>query len=153
MAGQISESEQIKQFKEFLGTYNKLTENCFLDCIKDFTSREVKPEEVRKCLNKPFVELLRSIQFLEATLKVLVFELAKKTRKQSLVEYRCLVDSFQVRKCVSGRKSLSVVMLLQVCPKVMTNTSLRPSSLFTKRNQTKPSAVDVLDIACRQTVG
>ncbi|XP_014815452.1 PREDICTED: mitochondrial import inner membrane translocase subunit Tim9 isoform X5 [Calidris pugnax] len=45
MAGQISESEQIKQFKEFLGTYNKLTENCFLDCIKDFTSREVKPEE------------------------------------------------------------------------------------------------------------
>ncbi|NXV80618.1 TIM9 translocase, partial [Atlantisia rogersi] len=46
MAGQISESDQIKQFKEFLGTYNKLTENCFLDCIKDFTSREVRPEEV-----------------------------------------------------------------------------------------------------------
>ncbi|XP_032865654.1 mitochondrial import inner membrane translocase subunit Tim9 isoform X2 [Tyto alba] len=46
MAGQISESDQIKQFKEFLGTYNKLTENCFLDCIKDFTSREVKPEEL-----------------------------------------------------------------------------------------------------------
>ncbi|XP_061854032.1 mitochondrial import inner membrane translocase subunit Tim9 isoform X2 [Colius striatus] len=45
MAGQISESDQIKQFKEFLGTYNKLTENCFLDCVKDFTSREVKPEE------------------------------------------------------------------------------------------------------------
>ncbi|XP_026704835.1 mitochondrial import inner membrane translocase subunit Tim9 [Athene cunicularia] len=45
MAGQISESDQIKQFKEFLGTYNKLTENCFLDCIKDFTTREVKPEE------------------------------------------------------------------------------------------------------------
>ncbi|XP_028941506.1 mitochondrial import inner membrane translocase subunit Tim9 isoform X4 [Antrostomus carolinensis] len=45
MAGQISESDQIKQFKEFLGTYNKLTENCFFDCIKDFTSREVKPEE------------------------------------------------------------------------------------------------------------
>ncbi|KAL8168747.1 UNVERIFIED_CONTAM: hypothetical protein K2H54_015419 [Gekko kuhli] len=45
MAGQISESDQIKQFKEFLGTYNKLTENCFLDCVKDFTSREVRPEE------------------------------------------------------------------------------------------------------------
>ncbi|XP_062351039.1 mitochondrial import inner membrane translocase subunit Tim9 isoform X4 [Cinclus cinclus] len=45
MAGQISESDQIKQFKEFLGTYNKLTENCFVDCIKDFTSRDVKPEE------------------------------------------------------------------------------------------------------------
>ncbi|KGL86539.1 Mitochondrial import inner membrane translocase subunit Tim9, partial [Charadrius vociferus] len=46
MAGQISESDQIKQFKEFLRTYGKLTENCFLDCIKGFTSREVKPEEM-----------------------------------------------------------------------------------------------------------
>lgn len=36
----------ILQFKEFLGTYNKLTENCFMDCVKDFTTREVKPEEV-----------------------------------------------------------------------------------------------------------
>jgi len=36
----------VEQFKEFLGTYNKLTENCFMDCVKDFTSREVKPEEV-----------------------------------------------------------------------------------------------------------
>nr|XP_061798972.1 mitochondrial import inner membrane translocase subunit Tim9 isoform X4 [Nerophis lumbriciformis] len=45
MAVQVSESDQIKQFKEFLGTYNKLTENCFMDCVKDFTSREVRPEE------------------------------------------------------------------------------------------------------------
>ncbi|NWR20331.1 TIM9 translocase, partial [Emberiza fucata] len=52
MAGQISEADQIKQFKEFLGTYNKLTENCFVDCIKDFTSRDVKPEEVENCLQK-----------------------------------------------------------------------------------------------------
>ncbi|CAM4582715.1 unnamed protein product [Caretta caretta] len=49
MAGQISESDQIKQFKEFLGTYNKLTETCFLDCVKDFTSREVKSEEMVSC--------------------------------------------------------------------------------------------------------
>lgn len=34
------------QFREFLGTYNRLTENCFMDCVKDFTTREVKPEEV-----------------------------------------------------------------------------------------------------------
>ncbi|NXG93167.1 TIM9 translocase, partial [Stercorarius parasiticus] len=55
MAGQISESDQIKQFKEFLGTCNKLTENCFLDCIKDFTSRDIKPEEMTcsdHCLQK-----------------------------------------------------------------------------------------------------
>ncbi|XP_012925012.1 mitochondrial import inner membrane translocase subunit Tim9-like isoform X1 [Heterocephalus glaber] len=45
MATQISESDQIKQFGEFLGTYNKLTETCFLDCVKDFTTREVKPKE------------------------------------------------------------------------------------------------------------
>lgn len=36
----------VLQFKEFLGTYNKVTENCFMDCVKDFTSRDVKPEEV-----------------------------------------------------------------------------------------------------------
>ncbi|NXV21020.1 TIM9 translocase, partial [Cepphus grylle] len=55
MAGQISESDQIKQFKEFLGTHNKLTENCFLDCTKDFTSRVAKPEEMTcsdHCLQK-----------------------------------------------------------------------------------------------------
>ncbi|XP_021258913.1 mitochondrial import inner membrane translocase subunit Tim9 isoform X1 [Numida meleagris] len=55
MAGQISETDQIKQFKEFLGTYNKITENCFMDCIRDFTTREVKPEEItcsEHCLQK-----------------------------------------------------------------------------------------------------
>uniref|UniRef100_A0A5F9DU35 Mitochondrial import inner membrane translocase subunit n=1 Tax=Oryctolagus cuniculus TaxID=9986 RepID=A0A5F9DU35_RABIT len=36
MAGQIPEPNQIKQFKEFLGTYNKFTETCFMDCVKDF---------------------------------------------------------------------------------------------------------------------
>uniref|UniRef100_A0AAY5KMY4 Mitochondrial import inner membrane translocase subunit n=1 Tax=Esox lucius TaxID=8010 RepID=A0AAY5KMY4_ESOLU len=45
MAAQATEADQIKQFKEFLGTYNKLTENCFMDCVKDFTTREVKSDE------------------------------------------------------------------------------------------------------------
>ncbi|CAJ1074932.1 mitochondrial import inner membrane translocase subunit Tim9 [Xyrichtys novacula] len=55
MALQVSESDQIKQFKEFLGTYNKVTENCFMDCVKDFTTREVKAEESscsESCLQK-----------------------------------------------------------------------------------------------------
>ncbi|KAM4856331.1 mitochondrial import inner membrane translocase subunit Tim9-like isoform 2-T2 [Urocitellus parryii] len=39
MAAQMPESDQIKQFREFLGTYNKLTETCFLDCVKDFTTK------------------------------------------------------------------------------------------------------------------
>nr|XP_017518996.1 mitochondrial import inner membrane translocase subunit Tim9-like isoform X1 [Manis javanica] len=50
MATQIPESDQIKQFKELLGTYNKLTETCFLDGVKDFTTREVKPEEQNEVL-------------------------------------------------------------------------------------------------------
>ncbi|MBN3300980.1 TIM9 translocase, partial [Amia calva] len=50
MQAQISETDQIKQFKEFLGTYNKLTENCFMDCVKDFTSREMTCSE--SCLQK-----------------------------------------------------------------------------------------------------
>ncbi|KAG3278014.1 TIMM9 [Ictidomys tridecemlineatus] len=46
MAAQMPESDQIKQFREFLGTYNKLTETCFLD---------LKPEEItcsEHCLQK-----------------------------------------------------------------------------------------------------
>ncbi|XP_075413500.1 mitochondrial import inner membrane translocase subunit Tim9-like [Tenrec ecaudatus] len=50
MAAQIPESSQIKQFKEFLGTYNKLLETCFLDWVKDCTTREVKPEEENEFL-------------------------------------------------------------------------------------------------------
>ncbi|XP_014255807.1 mitochondrial import inner membrane translocase subunit Tim9 isoform X1 [Cimex lectularius] len=38
--------EQIKTFKEFLSSYNKLSEICFLDCVNDFTSRTIKPYEV-----------------------------------------------------------------------------------------------------------
>ncbi|KAM4856330.1 mitochondrial import inner membrane translocase subunit Tim9-like isoform 1-T1 [Urocitellus parryii] len=41
MAAQMPESDQIKQFREFLGTYNKLTETCFLDCVKDFTTKRI----------------------------------------------------------------------------------------------------------------
>ena len=36
------------QFKDFLATYNQVTENCFLDCVNDFTSRRVTKEEVRE---------------------------------------------------------------------------------------------------------
>ncbi|NXT47571.1 TIM9 translocase, partial [Pluvianellus socialis] len=53
MVGQISEYDQIKNFKEFLRTYNKFTETCFLDCIKELTSKEFKPEEMNssdRCL-------------------------------------------------------------------------------------------------------
>lgn len=55
MAASVTESDQMKQFREFLGTYNRLTENCFMDCVKDFTTREVKEDEStcsESCLQK-----------------------------------------------------------------------------------------------------
>lgn len=35
-----STADQIKQFKDFILNYNKLSEQCFLDCVFDFTSRK-----------------------------------------------------------------------------------------------------------------
>nr|CAG4635233.1 EOG090X0MSH [Alona affinis] len=39
------EAEQIKSFKDFLYSYNKLSELCFTDCVWDFTSRTVRDQE------------------------------------------------------------------------------------------------------------
>nr|XP_037839990.1 mitochondrial import inner membrane translocase subunit Tim9 isoform X1 [Chlorocebus sabaeus] len=74
MAAQIPESDQIKQFKEFLGTYNKLTETCFLDCVKDFTTREVKPEEVRKVLLTEILQACHKHYHLFRTLPTEIFK-------------------------------------------------------------------------------
>ncbi|XP_075233361.1 translocase of inner membrane 9 [Lycorma delicatula] len=40
-------SEQIKSFRDFLISYNKLSEICFNDCVWDFTTRNVKSQEDR----------------------------------------------------------------------------------------------------------
>ncbi|CAG9861298.1 unnamed protein product [Phyllotreta striolata] len=45
------DAEQIKTFKDFLISYNKLTELCFNDCINDFTSRNIKNKEEQCALN------------------------------------------------------------------------------------------------------
>lgn len=34
MAAQLPEFSQVKQYKQFIGTYNKLTESWYLDCVK-----------------------------------------------------------------------------------------------------------------------
>ena len=47
--------EQINQFKEFLQSYNRVSEQCFADCVNDFTSRSVSGKETDcsiKCLTK-----------------------------------------------------------------------------------------------------
>uniref|UniRef100_A0A8C0SE72 Uncharacterized protein n=3 Tax=Canis lupus TaxID=9612 RepID=A0A8C0SE72_CANLF len=41
----LPESGQIKHLEEFLGTSNKLRETGVLDCVKGFTTKEIKPEE------------------------------------------------------------------------------------------------------------
>ncbi|OXU28316.1 mitochondrial import inner membrane translocase subunit Tim9 [Nasonia vitripennis] len=45
------DSEQIKSFREFLTSYNKLSEICFTDCIMDFNSRDVQTKEEKCTLN------------------------------------------------------------------------------------------------------
>ena len=51
----MSPADQIKQFKEFLQSYNGVAEFCFLDCVNDFSSRKVSHKENEcstNCLQK-----------------------------------------------------------------------------------------------------
>ncbi|KAH0953979.1 hypothetical protein HN011_005953 [Eciton burchellii] len=45
------DAEQIKSFRDFLTSYNKLSEICFIDCITDFTTRDVRAKEEKCALN------------------------------------------------------------------------------------------------------
>ncbi|KAF2356027.1 Tim10-like [Trinorchestia longiramus] len=52
---QIQAEVQVKQFRDFLTQYNKLSEDCFKHCIWDFTSRTIKNQEnacVTNCVEK-----------------------------------------------------------------------------------------------------
>ncbi|XP_068223601.1 mitochondrial import inner membrane translocase subunit Tim9-like [Palaemon carinicauda] len=55
MSDQIQAEVQVKQFRDFLVQYNKLSENCFNDCVWDFTSRNIRSNEgdcVQNCVEK-----------------------------------------------------------------------------------------------------
>lgn len=41
---------EVTQFKDFLTTYNNVTENCFADCVSDFTARRVAKAENDCCM-------------------------------------------------------------------------------------------------------
>ncbi|EDV91660.1 mitochondrial import inner membrane translocase subunit Tim9 [Drosophila grimshawi] len=45
------DKDQMKTFSDFLMSYNKLSEMCFTDCVRDFTSRDVKDTEEKCSLN------------------------------------------------------------------------------------------------------
>ncbi|XP_037940296.1 mitochondrial import inner membrane translocase subunit Tim9 [Teleopsis dalmanni] len=45
------DKDQMKTFSDFLMSYNKLSEMCFSDCVRDFTSRTVKNNEEKCALN------------------------------------------------------------------------------------------------------
>ncbi|XP_011159304.1 mitochondrial import inner membrane translocase subunit Tim9 [Solenopsis invicta] len=45
------DADQIKSFRDFLTSYNKLSEICFIDCVTDFTAREIRPKEEKCALN------------------------------------------------------------------------------------------------------
>ncbi|KAL0120172.1 hypothetical protein PUN28_008076 [Cardiocondyla obscurior] len=47
----VPDVDQIKSFRDFLTSYNKLSEICFVDCVSDFTTREVRPKEEKCALN------------------------------------------------------------------------------------------------------
>lgn len=54
---------EITQFKEFMTTYNNVTENCFKDCIMDFTSRKIQKQEVicsEHCVDK-FIKMSQRV--------------------------------------------------------------------------------------------
>ena len=34
------------QFKDFMSTFNQVTESCFTDCVNDFTTRRLTKQEV-----------------------------------------------------------------------------------------------------------
>ena len=47
----IDSSEKIKNYKDFLTNYNKLSESCFNDCISDFTTEKIWKGEKKCFLN------------------------------------------------------------------------------------------------------
>ena len=49
---------EIKTFKDFFLNYNKLAEMCFMDCIHDFTFREVSKRE-EKCAENCFDKFVK----------------------------------------------------------------------------------------------
>jgi import inner membrane translocase subunit TIM9 len=60
---ELTADQQVLQFKDFLSTYNKVTEGCFMNCVNDFKSRTLTNDEVAcsdKCVDK-FLKMTQRI--------------------------------------------------------------------------------------------
>ncbi|XP_041354124.1 mitochondrial import inner membrane translocase subunit Tim9-like [Gigantopelta aegis] len=48
---QLDPESTVKQFQEFLASYNRVSEMCFTDCVHDFTTRKILESENTCALN------------------------------------------------------------------------------------------------------
>lgn len=55
---QMSESDGVQQFKEFIRNYNRLSELCFDSCIWSFSNRDITSKE-SACINNCFEKFLK----------------------------------------------------------------------------------------------
>lgn len=54
---------EVIQFKNFLASYNKLSEACFVDCVHDFTNRKISSNEnncAMHCTEK-FIKVMQRV--------------------------------------------------------------------------------------------
>jgi len=61
MAAPAQEEQAIKQFKDFILNYNRLSEICFNDCVWELTTRAVTDKE-DKCATNCFDKYLKMNQ-------------------------------------------------------------------------------------------
>jgi len=47
----LTVNSEVNKFKEFLGLFNKISEQCFMDCVNDFSSRKVSKKESTCSIN------------------------------------------------------------------------------------------------------
>lgn len=55
------------QFSDFLQSYNKLSEICFMDCVNDFSSRNIKTQEVSPRARLIVIDFYNWVVFLHRT--------------------------------------------------------------------------------------
>ena len=81
----MDNSNQIKNYKDFLTNYNKLSESCFNDCISDFTTEKIWKGEKKCFLNcaDKFLKTAQGISTRTMELQTLADQRALEALKKS----------------------------------------------------------------------